>query len=48
MRILQRPIQRREEVIREHRRILDGLKNGDAEAAVIEHLERVKQIILSR
>jgi DNA-binding GntR family transcriptional regulator len=48
MRVLQRPIQRREEVIREHRRILDGLKNGDAEAAVIEHLERVKQIILSR
>jgi GntR family transcriptional regulator, rspAB operon transcriptional repressor len=45
MRVLRRPIARREEIIREHRKILDGLRNGTAEAAVIEHLERVKQLM---
>jgi DNA-binding GntR family transcriptional regulator len=42
MRVLNRE-SRREEVIAEHQRIIDGLKNGVAEEAMVHHLEKQKQ-----
>ncbi|SEN76897.1 GntR family transcriptional regulator [Lihuaxuella thermophila] len=42
MRVLHRE-SRREEVIAEHQQIIDGLKNGRAEEAMVQHLKKQQQ-----